>query len=338
MKLFVTGGAGFIGSNFIRYWLEHYPEDSVVNFDKLTYAGNLDNLRDCESNPRYSFVEGDIGDPKKVRETMQGNDVVVHFAAESHVDRSILNPTTFVLTNVVGTQVLLDAAAKLDIKRFHHISTDEVFGSLPLGTREKFSEATAYNPHSPYSASKGASDHLVRAYFTTYGLPVTITNCGNNYGPYQFPEKMLPLFITNAMEGRKIPLYGDGLYVRDWLYVEDHCRAIDLALRKGTAGETYCIGGLTDDISNLAVTRMMLELMGVGEDMIEYVQDRPGHDRRYSLDWTKAKQKLGYHPSTSLKEGLKRTIDWYADNESWWKPLKNGLRNISKNSIQNNSV
>ncbi len=322
MKLFVTGGAGFIGSNFIRYWLREYPGDSVVNFDKLTYAGNLDNLKDCEANPRYSFVKGNICNPKKVCETMQGNDAVVHFAAESHVDRSIMNPGAFVLTNTVGTQVMLDAATKLGIERFHHISTDEVFGSLPLGTQEKFSETTPYNPHSPYSASKGASDHLVRAYFTTYGLPVTITNCGNNYGPYQFPEKMLPLFITNVIKREKVPLYGDGLYVRDWLHVEDHCRAIDLALRKGVVGETYCIGGLTEDVSNLEVARMVLELMGAGENMIEYVQDRPGHDRRYSIDWTKAKRELGYRPSVSLKEGLKRTIDWYANNEQWWKPLK----------------
>jgi len=322
MKLLVTGGAGFIGSNFIRYWLREHPEDSVVNFDILTYAGNLENIRDFESKTNYQFVQGDICSPKEVEAVMRGVDGIIHFAAESHVDRSIVNPALFVMTNVVGTQVLLDAALKRGVTRFHHVSTDEVFGSLTLGTSEQFSEVTAYDPHSPYSATKAASDHLVRAYHATYGLPVTISNCSNNYGPYQYPEKMLPLFITNLIDGKKIPVYGDGLYVRDWLFVEDHCRAIDLILHRGRIGETYCIGGLTNDISNLGLARLVLRLMGKGEDMIEFVKDRPGHDRRYSVDWSKAKRELGFQPSLQLEEGIQRTIQWYREHEKWWRPLK----------------
>ncbi len=322
MKLLVTGGAGFIGSNFIRYWLREHPEDSIMNFDKLTYAGNLENLREVETNAQYQFMQGDITNPECMELAMKGVDVVVHFAAESHVDRSIADPAAFVTTNVVGTHVLLDAAMKHRIKRFHHVSTDEVFGALRLGTTEKFSEQTPYHPHSPYSASKAASDHLVRAYFYTFGLPVTITNCSNNYGPYQFPEKLLPLAITNLMEGAKVPLYGDGLYVRDWLYVEDHCRAIDLVLQKGRVGETYCVGGLDRDVSNFDLMKQLLAVMGQNEDMIEYVKDRPGHDRRYAVDWTKAERELGYVPSVSLEEGLRKTVDWYQHYESWWKPFK----------------
>ncbi len=322
MKLLITGGAGFIGSNFVRYWFREHPEDEMVNFDKLTYAGNLENLRGVEANSRYAFVQGDICDAKRVNEIMQGCDVIVHFAAESHVDRSILDPAAFVMTNVVGTQVLLDAAVKCGVRRFHHVSTDEVFGALPLGTDEKFSERTPYHPHSPYSASKAASDHLVRAYHTTFGLPITISNCSNNYGPYQFPEKLLPLAITNLIEGKKIPMYGDGMYVRDWLFVEDHCRAIDLILQKGRIGETYCVGGLTNDISNLELIRQVLVIMKKGEDVIEYVKDRPGHDRRYSVDWSKAKRELGFEPTMSLDEGLEKAVQWYQDHKSWWTPLK----------------
>ncbi|HSW88025.1 MAG TPA: dTDP-glucose 4,6-dehydratase, partial [Candidatus Saccharimonadales bacterium] len=244
MKLLVTGGAGFIGSNFILYWMKEHPEDSVVNLDKLTYAGNLENLTSVEHNPNYSFVHGDICDRETVQKAMENVDTVVHFAAESHVDRSITDPSEFVETNVVGTQVLLDVAKEKQVKRFHHVSTDEVFGALSLEEENKFKETTVYNPRSPYAASKAGSDHLVRAYFFTYGLPITITNCSNNFGPYHFPEKMIPLAITNLLEDKKVPVYGDGLYVRDWLYVEDHCRAIDAVLQKGKIGETYCVGGM----------------------------------------------------------------------------------------------
>lgn len=324
MKLLVTGGAGFIGSNFILYWIKNHPEDQIVNFDKLTYAGNLENLKEVEKNPNYSFVRGDICNATDVETAMQGIDTVVHFAAESHVDRSILEPAAFVLTNVVGTQVLLDAAVKNSVKRFHHVSTDEVFGALDLNSSDKFDESTRYNPHSPYSASKAGSDHLVRAYYDTFGLPISITNCSNNYGPYQFPEKIIPLAITNLLENKKIPIYGDGLYVRDWLYVEDHCRAIDLVLSKGKAGETYCVGGLSDDISNLEVAKKIISLLGKGEDSIEFVKDRPGHDRRYAVDFSKIKNELGWEPLHSFDEWITQTVEWYKNNEDWWKEVKSG--------------
>jgi len=265
MKILVTGGAGFIGSNFIIYWLKKYPKDIVINLDKLTYAGNLENLKEIDNLPNYKFIKGDIIDRKLVAEVMPDIDIVCHFAAESHVDRSILSPVAFIETNIVGTQVLLEAALKFRIKYFHHISTDEVFGSLKLDDKNKFSERTPYNPRSPYAASKAASDHLVRAYHTTFGLPITITNCSNNFGPFQHPEKLIPLTITNVLEGRKVPVYGDGLYVRDWLYVEDHCRAIDLVLKEGEIGETYCVGGLTEDISNLEVVEKILKILGKGQ-------------------------------------------------------------------------
>lgn len=322
MKLLVTGGAGFIGSNFIRYWTNKYPEDSVVNFDKLTYAGNLESLRDVETNANYSFVQGDICDATAVDAVMKGIDTVVHFAAESHVDRSILSPTAFVQTNVLGTHVLLEAALKNNITRFHHISTDEVFGALELDSTEKFNEKTPYNPRSPYSASKAGSDHIVRAYNITYGLPTTISNCSNNYGPYMFPEKLFSLAITNILEGKKVPVYGDGLYVRDWLYVEDHATAIDRILHDGKVGETYFIGGLVDDVSNLDAIKMILKLMGKDEDQLEYIKDRPGHDRRYAVDWTKIHNELGWSPSVTLEQGLQKMIDWYKSNETWWKALK----------------
>ncbi len=324
MKVFVTGGAGFIGGNFVRYWLREHPEDTVVNFDALTYSGNLESLKDVAENPNYTFVKGDILNYDEVAAAMQGADIVVHFAAESHVDRSITNPMEFVKTNVEGTAVLLNAAVALKIQRFHHISTDEVFGALSLEGGEKFSETTPYDPHSPYSASKAASDHLVRAYYDTYGLPITITNCSNNYGPYHFPEKLFPLAITNLIEGKKVPVYGDGLYVRDWLHVEDHCSAIEAVLLKGKIGETYCVGGMTDEISNLDVVKLMLTLMGKGEDMIEFVKDRPGHDRRYTVDWTKIQKELGWEPKFTFEEGLKNTIQWFEENEWWWKPIKSG--------------
>lgn len=324
MRLLVTGGAGFIGTNFIKYWLKTHNSDEIINFDKLTYAGNLENLSDVESDPRYSFIKGDICNPEAVEEAMHAVDIVVHFAAESHVDRSIMEPASFVLTNVVGTQVLLDAALKNKVRKFHHVSTDEVFGALKLDSGEKFTESTPYDPHSPYSASKAGSDHLVRAYHDTFGLPITITNCSNNFGPYQFPEKIIPLAITNLLEGKKVPIYGDGLYVRDWLYVDDHCRAIDMVLEKGKDGETYCVGGLSEDINNLEVAKKIIKELGVKEDMIEFVKDRPGHDRRYSIDFTKIKNELGWQPLHSFDQWLTQTIEWYKTNPDWWKRVKSG--------------
>jgi dTDP-glucose 4,6-dehydratase len=323
-KLLVTGGAGFIGSNFTLYWVNKYPEDTVVVFDKLTYAGNLENLSSIEKKPNYVFIQGDITNPEMVDNAMIGVDIVVHFAAESHVDRSIKEPAAFVQTNVVGTQVLLDAAIKHDVKRFHHVSTDEVFGALSLDSTEKFNENTRYNPHSPYSASKAGSDHLVRAYNDTYGLPITITNCANNYGPYHFPEKLIPLAITNILEGKKVPVYGDGLYVRDWLYVEDHVKAIDLVLKNGKVGETYCVGSMTQDINNLEVVKKILHIMGKGEEEIEFVKDRPGHDRRYAIDWSKIHNELGWKPENDFDTWLAKTVDWYRQNEKWWKNIKSG--------------
>ena len=324
MKILVTGGAGFIGSNFILYWMKNYPNDRILNFDNLTYAGNLENLREVEKNPNYAFIHGNICDVNIVEKAMDGVSLVVNFAAESHVDRSIKKPSPFVMTNVVGTQVLLDQALKNKVSKFHHISTDEVYGSLDLTDTNKFDERTNYNPRSPYSASKAGSDHLVNAYFHTYGLPITITNCSNNFGPYQFPEKFIPLAITNILEGKKIPVYGDGLYVRDWLYVADHCRAIDLVLNKGKVGETYLVGGMTKDISNLEVIKKILKIMGKDESFIEYVKDRPGHDRRYAVDWSKIQNKLGWKPEHDFDEWLGKTVQWYKENEKWWKDVKDG--------------
>jgi dTDP-glucose 4,6-dehydratase len=331
MKLLVTGGAGFIGSNFIHYWLKKYPQDSIVNFDKLTYAGNLETLQDVDKNPNYTFVKGDICNKDEVMKAMDGVDTVVHFAAESHVDRSIEDGLPFVKTNVEGTFVMLEAARALGNLRFHHISTDEVFGSLPLDSDEKFTDETKYDPRSPYSASKAGSDHLVRAYHVTYGLPVTISNCSNNFGPYHFPEKLIPLAITNLIEGKKVPVYGDGLNVRDWLYVEDHCSAIDAILKKGTIGKTYLVGGLTDDISNIDVVKKILKIMGKDEDMIEYVKDRPGHDRRYAIDWSTIKNELGWEPAYTFDQALEATIKWYQENTQWWKDVKSGEYKDYKN-------
>ncbi len=322
MKLLVTGGAGFIGSNFIRYWLQNYPNDKIINLDKLTYAGNLSSTRDFSSNKNYTFVKGDICDPKIVGELMGGVDYVVHFAAETHVDRSIFNPFIFVKTNVLGTQVLLEAALKNRVKRFHHVSTDEVFGSLPLKGKEKFSEKTSYNPRNPYSASKAAADFLVRSYHETYGLNVTITNTSNNFGPYQDPEKFIARSITNLIEGEPIKIYGQGKNIRDWLYVEDHCRAIDLALKKGRDGETYLVGGLTKDLTNLDVAEKLLKIFGYNKSYIKFVKDRLGHDQRYSINWRKIKKELGWEPKHDFDIWLKKTVDWYKENAWWWKPLK----------------
>ncbi len=324
MKLLVTGGAGFIGSNFVLYWMKNHPEDQVINFDKLTYAGNLENLKEVENNPNYTFVHGDICDSGTVDKAMEGVDIVVHFAAETHVDRSITGPAVFINTNVMGTQVLLDAAAKHKVKRFHHVSTDEVFGSLELEDSSKFNERTSYNPRSPYAASKAGSDHLVRAYHVTYGLPITITNCSNNFGPYMFPEKLIPLAITNVLEDKKIPIYGDGLYVRDWLYVEDHCRAIDLVLSKGKVGETYLVGGMTALAPNIEIAKKILKLLGKDESSIEFVKDRPGHDRKYDVDWSRIKNELGWEPLYSFDEWLEKTVNWYKENRAWWGRIKSG--------------
>ncbi len=316
MKLLVTGGAGFIGSNFINYWLKNYPDDQIINLDVLTYAANLENLTTLENNPNYKFVQGDICDIGLVNELVKEVDAIVHFAAESHVDRSILNSADFIRTNVEGTRVLLEAAKNNGLKRFHHISTDEVFGSLEFNS-PRFNEKTPYDPRSPYSASKAASDHLVRAYYHTYGLPVTISNCSNNYGPYQYPEKLIPHFITNLLKGEKVTVYGEGKNIRDWIHVDDHNRGIDLILKKGRIGETYCLGG-DSEVDNLNLTGKILSLMGFGEEMITYVKDRPGHDLRYGIDYTKAKTELGFEPKISLNDGLSATINWYQNNKNWW--------------------
>ncbi len=321
-KLLITGGAGFIGSNFVHYWVKRYPGDEIVVLDKLTYAGNLANLEAVKNN--ITFVKGDICDVNVVNSTMSGVDTVVHFAAESHVDRSILGPEEFVRTNVLGTQVLLDAAKKHQIKRFHHVSTDEVFGQILLESREKWTENSPYNPRSPYSASKAASDHLARAYYHTYNLPITISNCANNIGPYMFPEKFIPLAITNLLEGKKVPIYKPGNQVREWLFVEDHCSGIEAILRKGKVGETYFIGPNNEELSNLEVIKKLLQIMGLGEENLEFVGDRPGHDQKYALDHSKITKALGWNPKYGLDEALKRTIDWYKQNEIWWKNVKSG--------------
>ena len=324
MKLLVTGGCGFIGSNFIRYWFANHPQDSIINLDKLTYAGNLENLKAIEANPGYHFIKGDICDEVLISESMKGIDAVIHFAAQSHVDRSILGPKEFVRTNVLGTQVLLDAALKNKVKRFHHVSTDEVFGTLVKGSTNKFNENSCFAPNSPYAASKAGADCLVRAYYKTYNLAITITNTSNNFGPFQFPEKLISLAITNLLENKKVPVYGDGGQVRDWLYVEDHCRGIDLVLQKGKIGQTYCIGGLTEDITNLEVIKKICTILGKGEDSIEFVKDRPGHDVRYSLDWSKSLNELGYQPKFDFDTYLANTVNWYKDNEDWWRKIKTG--------------
>lgn len=321
MKLLVTGGAGFIGSNFIRYMLGKYPEVEIVNLDLLTYAGNPENLKEFENDPRYRFAKGDITDASLVDSFIAECDAIVHFAAESHVDRSILGPEAFVRTNVLGTFTLLEAARKYN-KRFHHVSTDEVFGAL-APSDPAFDEATPYDPRSPYSASKAGSDFLVRAYFHTFGLPITISNCSNNYGPYHFPEKLIPLAITNLLEGKKVPVYGDGAQVRDWLYVEDHARAIDLILEKGTIGETYCVGG-DGERENIWIVKELLKLLGQDESSIEYVKDRPGHDRRYAINYDKIKTELGWEPTVTLEAGLAKTVEWFKVNEAWWKNVKSG--------------
>ncbi|HET8642104.1 MAG TPA: dTDP-glucose 4,6-dehydratase [Pseudonocardiaceae bacterium] len=321
MRLLVTGGAGFIGSNFVRRLLsgsyDAFADAEVVVLDKLTYAGNEANLAPVAHHERYQFVKGDICDAEAVGDLMRGVDVVVHFAAETHVDRSISGSAGFVLTNVLGTQVLLQAALDAAVQRFVHVSTDEVYGSIETGS---WPEDHPLLPNSPYAASKASSDLLVRSYHRTHGLPVCVTRCSNNYGPYQFPEKVIPLFVTNLMDGRKVPLYGDGLNVRDWLHVDDHCRALALVAERGRPGEVYNIGGGIE-LNNRELTDRLLAAMDADWSMVEMVTDRKGHDRRYSLDWSKIAAELGYVPQVGFEEGLAATVRWYRQNRAWWEPL-----------------
>ncbi|HLC99956.1 dTDP-glucose 4,6-dehydratase [Candidatus Kaiserbacteria bacterium RIFCSPHIGHO2_01_FULL_48_10] len=319
MKILITGGAGFMGSNAVRYFLKTYPDIQIVNLDKLTYAGNLENLKDIENDSRYRFVKGDIADEKIVDEAVQGVDAIINYAAETHVDRSILEPRAFIVTDVLGTHTLLEAAKKHGIKKYIQISTDEVFGSIAKG---KFKETSPFEPNSPYAASKAGGDHLCRAYFQTYGVPTIVTHSCNFFGPYQYPEKLIPLFITNLIEGKKVPVYGDGQQVREWIFTEDHCRAVDVILHKGIAGEVYNIG-TGAEITNLEITKLLLQGLGRDESSIDYVKDRPGHDRRYAINSGKLR-KLGWKPITSFEQGLAKTIAWYRENESWWKKIKSG--------------
>lgn len=319
MRILVTGGCGFIGSNFVRFVLDRHPEYQVVNLDALTYAGNRENLRDMEDSGRYRFIHGRVEDPAAVTAAMAGADAVVHFAAESHVDRSIADAAPFVLTNVVGTQVLLDAARLAGVRRLVHVSTDEVYGAL--GEEGLFTEDTPLHPRSPYAASKAAADLLVQACHETHGLPVCIVRPSNNYGPYQLPEKLIPLMVTNLVEGKRLPVYGKGQNVRDWVFVEDNCRGIDAVLREGRTGEAYNIGGGCEK-RNIEVTRTILRLMGKGEEWVEYVPDRPGHDYRYALDCTRIRQELGWIPAVSFGEGISRTVKWYVDHPEWWRSAK----------------
>jgi dTDP-glucose 4,6-dehydratase len=319
MKILVTGGSGFIGSNFVRHILATHPEDSVVNLDKLTYAGNPENLRDVERDPRYRFVKGDICDASLVADLMAGVDAVVHMAAETHVDRSNAGADDFLRTNVSGTNALLEAARQSKVGRFLAVSTDEIYGSIANGAAR---ESDRLNPSNPYSASKAGGDLLARAYWLTHRLPVVITRSSNNYGPYQYPEKVIPLFVTNALEDRPLPLYGDGRNVRDWLYVLDNCAGIDLVLRKGQDGEIYNIGG-SNEVENITLTRTILHLLGKPETFITRVADRPGHDRRYALDSGKIHD-LGWAPAHSFEAALRATVDWYRTHEAWWKPIKSG--------------
>jgi dTDP-glucose 4,6-dehydratase len=336
-RILVTGGAGFIGSNFVRYWLENHPEDRVVNLDALTYAGNLENLKDIEGASSYRFVHGDICDSACVNSILENEqiDTVVNFAAESHVDRSILGPEAFIKTNVHGTFTLLEAARKYwgdeqTACRFLHVSTDEVYGSLGADD-PPFTEKTAYAPNSPYSASKAASDHLVRAYFHTFDLPVLTTNCSNNYGPYQFPEKLIPLVIINALENKPLPIYGDGMNIRDWLHVEDHCRGIDSVLNRGRPGETYNIGGC-NEWANLDIVKLICDRLdelrpgpGSKRELIAYVRDRAGHDRRYAIDAGKIMTELQWRPEYTFETGIEKTIQWYLDNDGWWDRIRRGV-------------
>ena len=320
MKVVITGGAGFIGSNLVHYWLEQHPEDSVTVVDALTYAGRRESLADVVGNPRFTLLPLSIGDAKAMGETVRGTDLVLHLAAESHNDRAISHPLPFVETNVLGTAVLLEACRRQDVPRFHHVSTDEVYGALTLDPTTRFTESSPYQPRGPYSASKAGSDHLVRAWHETYGLRSTISNSGNNYGPYQFPEKLIPLAVTRLLRGGKVPIYGDGRNVRDWIYVLDHCRAIDLIAERGAIGSTYLVSA-ENELSNLEVVDRILRRMGRSQESVEWVPDRKGHDRRYALDPTRLEEELGWRARVTFDEGLEATIDWYAQHEAWWAPL-----------------
>ncbi|KRL98666.1 hypothetical protein FD50_GL000473 [Liquorilactobacillus satsumensis DSM 16230 = JCM 12392] len=321
MNLLVTGGAGFIGSNFIHYMLQKYPTYKIVNLDLLTYAGNLHNLDDIKDNQQYTFVQGNITNRELVTHLVEEYhlDTIVNFAAESHVDRSILHPEIFVETNVQGTLALLDVAKRCNLKKYLQVSTDEVYGTL--GAKGYFKETTPLAPNSPYSASKASADLLVRAYYETYGLNVNITRCSNNYGPYQFPEKLIPLMTSNGMDGKKLPIYGDGKNIRDWLHVSDHCQAIDLVLHNGKKGEVYNVGGHNERTNN-EIVHLIVNKLGLGEDAIEYVQDRLGHDRRYAIDPTKIETELDWRPKYTFEVGIQETVEWYLNNEKWWRPLK----------------
>ncbi|MCQ5131147.1 dTDP-glucose 4,6-dehydratase [Butyricicoccus faecihominis] len=324
MKILVTGGAGFIGGNFVHYMLHKYPDYQIICLDKLTYAGNMETLAPVMDKPNFTFVKADIADRDAVYGIFEKEkpDIVVNFAAESHVDRSIENPSIFLQTNVMGTQVLLDACRKIGVSRYHQVSTDEVYGDLPLDRPDLFfTEETPIHTSSPYSASKAGADLLVQAYHRTFGVPVTISRCSNNYGPYHFPEKLIPLMIANALNGKPLPVYGDGKNVRDWLYVEDHCAAIDLILHKGRVGEVYNIGGHNEK-SNLEVVQLIIDALGKGE--IQFVSDRKGHDQRYAIDPTKIHEELGWLPATKFEDGIKKTIEWYLDNRDWWQNILSG--------------
>jgi len=321
MRLFITGGAGFIGSNFIKYTLEAHPEYEITNYDKLTYAGNLDNLKEIAQSPRYRFVRGDVCDRASVDLAMKGATAVINFAAESHVDRSIENAADFIQTNVVGTQTLLDAARAAGVSRFVQISTDEVMGSCRDG--EYFTELSPMNPNSPYAASKAAAEHLVRAAMVTFGLDVVVTRASNNYGPYQFPEKLIPLMIANALEGRELPVYGDGLNVRDWLYVRDCCRAVDAVFHRGRNGQVYNIGSRAEK-TNLDVVHGLLDLLGRPHSLVKFVKDRPGHDRRYATDPSRLEAELGWQPDETFETGMSKTVQWYKDNSDWVERARSG--------------
>ncbi|NPU88331.1 MAG: dTDP-glucose 4,6-dehydratase [Fervidobacterium sp.] len=326
MTILVTGGAGFIGSNFIHYMLENHYDYKLVCIDKLTYAGNLRNLEKVLGKSNFRFVKGDICDRELVNKIFEEEspDVVINFAAESHVDRSIENPDVFLMTNVLGTQVLLDASRKYGVKRFHQVSTDEVYGDLPLERRDlKFTEESPLKPSSPYSASKTAADLLVLAYHRTYGLPVTISRCSNNYGPYQFPEKLISLMIINAFNNKPLPVYGDGKNVRDWIHVKDHCEALNIILQKGKEGEVYNIGG-NNERENIEIVKMILKELGKPEELIRFVKDRPGHDKRYAISTAKMEKEFGWHPKVDFEQGLRETINWYLENRDWWEEIING--------------
>jgi len=327
VKVLVTGGAGFIGSNFIFYMLKTYPSYRIICVDKLTYAGNLSTLTSVMTNPNFRFVKADICDRKAINQLFEEEkpDMIVNFAAESHVDRSINNPGIFLETNILGTDVLMDACLKYGIKRYHQVSTDEVYGDLPLDRPDLlFTETTPLHPSSPYSSSKAAADLLVLSYFRTYGLPVTISRCSNNYGPYQYPEKLIPLMIVNALNNQQLPVYGNGQNVRDWLYVEDHCRAIDLVIHKGREGEVYNIGG-HNEMANINIVKLICKELGKSEDLITYVADRKGHDLRYAIDPTKIYTELGWLPETKFANGIKKTIQWYLDNHQWREDIISGV-------------